>query len=49
MSLKRAGNPFRFSTQSSLVELTGWKACDLPEMVEHLRNASPAIVSTSFT
>ncbi len=44
MNLKRAANPFQFSTQVSLVELTGLKARDLPEMVEHLRSAPPAVI-----
>src|SRR5688572_17563746 len=44
MDLKKAENPFQFFTQMTLVELTGLKACDLPEMVEHLRAAPPAVI-----
>lgn len=42
--MKRAQNPFQFFTQMTLVELTGLKACDLPEMVEHLRTAVPSVI-----
>jgi hypothetical protein len=43
MKLKRSEHPFRFVTQVSLVELTGLKARDLNELLQHLREAPGSI------
>jgi hypothetical protein len=37
MTLKRAEHSFRFRTQINLVELTGRKACDVRELLDHLK------------
>ena len=39
MTLRRAQNPFRFSTQVNLIELTEWQAHDLTELLTYLRRA----------
>jgi hypothetical protein len=44
MNLKRAQNPFRFSSQINLVELTGRKARDVKELLEHLKTLPEAAI-----
>src|SRR5581483_4547541 len=41
-SVSRA--PFRFFTRLTLTRLTGWRAADLAEMLEHLRKAPGSVV-----
>jgi len=36
--------PFRFFTRLTLTRLTGWRAADLAEMLEHLRKAPGSVV-----
>lgn len=44
MSLQRAHNDFQFSTQTSLIELTGLRARDAKELLEHLRSVSLSVI-----
>jgi uncharacterized protein DUF5752 len=39
-----AKDPFRFVTQTSLVELTGLRARDLYELLEHLKNVAGSVL-----
>ncbi len=42
--MRKASNAFNFVTQIDLVEVTGAKARTLPELLEHLKNASGAVL-----
>ena len=42
--MKRATHPFEFRSHLVLVELTGWTAKNLTELVEKLRNAPDSVV-----
>lgn len=44
MTLRQAEHPFIFSTQSSLVELTGLRACDVQELLEHLESVPLSVI-----
>src|SRR5258706_7298562 len=44
MTLKRTENPFRFVTQVNLIELTGWKAKNLDELVHYLKISTGSVI-----
>ncbi|MCB4757423.1 MAG: DUF5752 family protein [Elusimicrobia bacterium] len=44
MTLKKTQSPFQFATQANLVELTGFKAHDLKELVEILKTAPGSVM-----
>jgi hypothetical protein len=44
MTLRQAQNPFQFFTQTSLVELTGRRARDIYELLEHLKIVPVSVI-----
>ena len=44
MTAPSTPEPFRFVTHITLTELTGRKARDLPELLEHLRTVPPSVI-----
>jgi hypothetical protein len=44
MTLVQATHPFQFVTETNLVQLTGWRATNLQELLTHLKVASPSVI-----
>jgi hypothetical protein len=44
MNLRYAEHPFQFSTQTSLIELTGLRARQIYELVEHLKTVPSSVI-----
>ncbi len=44
MTTVRAKNPFHFVTQTSLIELTGLRACDIYELLKHLKEVPLSVI-----
>jgi hypothetical protein len=44
MTHVQANHPFQFVTEVNLVQLTGWRATNLQELLAHLKEASPSVI-----
>ena len=44
MSLRQAEHPFQFNTQTSLIELTGLRARDVHDLLEHLKHVPASVL-----